>query len=237
VSLSLDKNSITGSIPSELGLLSKLESLLLSNNDMEGSIPEELSANLTRLRQFGVGGNLIDLDGPIPMWLLKPSMTFLDLYECGIGGSLPSQLGLMTDLRELHLNVNFLRGTFPTEIGLLTKLQVLELSINSIEGTLPAQLSSCISLTKLYLYENLLEGTIPNDALGRLSHLRIVDISGTGLSGSIPASEDSGLCGLRSSVNLSELVVDCSGVSQVVCDCCTECSRKKKGYVATLCCD
>ena len=116
VSLSLDKNSITGSIPSELGLLSKLESLLLSDNDMEGSIPEELSANLTRLRQFGVGGNLIDLDGPIPMWLLKPSMTFLDLYECGIGGSLPSQLGLMTDLRELHLNVNFLRVHSPPKL-------------------------------------------------------------------------------------------------------------------------
>ena len=225
VFVSLSASSITGTIPTELGLLSKLESVLLDTNYLFGSIPEEL-ASLTRLIQFGVGHNLIDQNGPIPMWLWQTSIRALNLSGCGIDGSLPSQLGLMTALTALHLNINFLKGTIPTEIGRLTQLQVLSLSSNSIEGTVPAHLASCISLVRLYLHDNLLQGTIPNDALGRLSHLSEFDLSGNNLSGSIPASEDTGLCGLQKTGKLSKLVVNCQklySLSDVVCDCCMEC--------------
>ena len=37
-------------------------------------------------------------------------------------GSIPSEMGRLTNLTRLNLGVNSLRGTIPTEIGLLTKL-------------------------------------------------------------------------------------------------------------------
>ena len=56
-------NLLSGTIPPELALLSKLEGLFLSNNDLSGITPPKL-AELSNLRMFSFYGN--DLSGLVP---------------------------------------------------------------------------------------------------------------------------------------------------------------------------
>ena len=80
----------TGSIPSELGLLAKLEYLSLADNSMTGSIPSELGL-LASLQRLYLDGN---------------SLT----------GSIPSELGLLANPETLYLSYNSLTGTMPDEV-------------------------------------------------------------------------------------------------------------------------
>ena len=66
--LLLNDNSLTGSIPSGLGNLTKLEDLSLANNSLTGSIPPELG-NLSDLDTLGLYGN--GLSGCVPRSLSR----------------------------------------------------------------------------------------------------------------------------------------------------------------------
>jgi len=62
--------------------------------------------------------------------------TSIDLAFDGIKGTIPTDLGLLTELTALHLWGNSLNGGLPTELGLLTGLQVLWVSGNFLTGTI-----------------------------------------------------------------------------------------------------
>ena len=48
-------------------------------------------------------------------------MDYVDLTDNNLSGSIPTEIGLLDQIRFLYLNVNAsLRGTIPTEIGLLS---------------------------------------------------------------------------------------------------------------------
>ena len=76
VSLDLDSNELTGSIPSELGGLSKLEELDLSGNLLTGSIPYVLGG-LSKLERLYLDGNR--LTGKLPSALT--SLDQLDIFR------------------------------------------------------------------------------------------------------------------------------------------------------------
>ena len=61
--LALDFNNLTGTLPSSVGLLSKLQDLDLEHNHLVGSVPSELG-QLSSLVQLGLGGN--QFSGRIP---------------------------------------------------------------------------------------------------------------------------------------------------------------------------
>ena len=52
----------------------------------------------------------------------KYGVEILSLDSNFFTGSIPSEMGRLTNLTLLDLEGNLLRGTIPTEIGLLTKL-------------------------------------------------------------------------------------------------------------------
>ena len=54
---SLGRNRLTGTIPTELGMLQKLLSLSLQWNDLSGTIPEHYLKNLPQLKALQVEGN------------------------------------------------------------------------------------------------------------------------------------------------------------------------------------
>jgi hypothetical protein len=54
--MDLSSNRLSGSLPSELGLLSQLIDLSLSSNFMSGQLPSELGL-LTQLSHFSLFGN------------------------------------------------------------------------------------------------------------------------------------------------------------------------------------
>ncbi|MEN8221296.1 MAG: Calx-beta domain-containing protein [Pseudomonadota bacterium] len=91
-------NSLTGSIPPELGNLSKLKTLSLGSNDLTGSIPPEL-------------GNLSNLGG-------------LVLSSNSLTGSIPPELGNLSNLKYLSLFSNDLCGEIPVELKNLSNISL-----------------------------------------------------------------------------------------------------------------
>jgi hypothetical protein len=54
-------------------------------------------------------------------------------------GTLPTQLGRMTGLRQVILQDNDLTGPIPTELGQLTQMSKLLMHLNGFSGTIPTQ--------------------------------------------------------------------------------------------------
>ena len=86
---------------------------------------------------------------------------------------------------ELNLNRNFLYGSIPAELGSLTNLKTLRMAGNSLVGSIPVELGNLTALTNLDLQDNILSGSIPTE-LGKLSNLAWLELSENQLSGSIP---------------------------------------------------
>ena len=77
----------------------------------------------------------------------------------------------------LTLPGNRLTGTLPPELGDLTELQHLWLSDNALRGPIPTRLGDLTQLAGLYLQDNRLTGFIPEIFL-ELEHLRAFHFGG-----------------------------------------------------------
>lgn len=102
----------------------------------------------------------------------------------------------------LNLTNNQLAGTLPPELGDLTQLVTLDLSNNTLTGSLPNTISNLVSLSSLQLYNNQLSGPLPAGLYG-LSTLQNLDLSNNQLTGSVSTSIGNliGLTSLSLSIN------------------------------------
>ena len=158
-SLSLGLNHLTGEIPAELGNLSNLQSLWLRLNQLTGEIPAELG-NLSNMQELALGGN--HLTGEIPAELGNLyNLQILRLQENQLTGEIPAELGNLSDLHWLSLYNNQLTGAIPVELGDLSNLQILYLNRNQLTGDIPPELGGLANLYELYLADNQLTGCIP----------------------------------------------------------------------------
>lgn len=73
-------------------------------------------------------------------------------------------------LERLRVHINELKGTIPTEIGRLTDLDVLGVGRNFLTGTIPTQIGLMSSLDTVGLEDNFLTGTLPA-AIGDLRNM------------------------------------------------------------------
>jgi Leucine-rich repeat (LRR) protein len=144
--------NLFGSIPTEFGKLTKIFKLDLGDNNLSGSIPTEFG-KLTRLVKLDLGNN--QLSGSIPTEFGKlTNLHTIDLMNNKqLEGSIPSEIGLLTQLNALEVYNNQLSGTIPSEIGLLTSLTLLDLSYNNLQGSLPSEIENLTNLERL-LYSN-----------------------------------------------------------------------------------
>ena len=76
-------------------------------------------------------------------------------------GTIPAELGNLTDLSYLSLNANDLTGSIPAELGSLTALGTLSLEGNNLTGSIPVELGNLTALTDLFLFSNQLSGPVP----------------------------------------------------------------------------
>jgi Leucine-rich repeat (LRR) protein len=115
------------------------------------------------------------------------NLTYLLLYNGQFTGSIPSEIGNLTNLTYLVLSNNGFTGSIPSEIGNLTNLTWLSLDDNQLTGSIPPEIGNLTNLTDLSLSENQLTGSIPSE-IGNLTNLEYLYLSGNQLTGEIPES-------------------------------------------------
>ena len=168
-------NRLGGRIPPELGNLSQLRHLSIDDSNMTGTIPAALG-RLSQLRNLWFPDN-----GPNPDSNQAPIRN----RPNGLRGSIPPELGNLSNLAHLRLNHNRLTGTIPAALGNLSNLTILHLAKNSLTGPIPPALGNLTNLTGLYLDRNQLTGTIPAE-LGNLTNLGLLALRNNRLTGTIP---------------------------------------------------
>ncbi len=182
--LYLNVNQLSGSIPSEIGDLDNLITIFLNHNQLNGSIPPEIGS-MQNLYELGLYHN--QLSGDIPGGIGDlPSIAYLDLSENQLTGTIPPELGNLTNLVRLNLSNNQLSGNIPPELGNLIKLQSLDLYNNNLTGSIPPELDNMKALLGIQLFHNQLTGAIPPE-IGNLEKLTTLSLSENKLAGNIPA--------------------------------------------------
>ncbi|KAK7832335.1 mdis1-interacting receptor like kinase 2 [Quercus suber] len=189
--LDLSVNKLTGTIPSNIGTLSKLQYLDLSTNSLNGSLPLSL-ANLTHLSELGVSQNSItgELDRrlfPDGTSLSKTGFLSLKIFvlqENKLGGRIPEEIGNLKHLVLLALDRNYFCGPIPPSIGNLSHLTSLILNLNELSGQIPVSFGT-LKLTHLNLLMNRLSGSVPEE-IGNLSSLVNLQLAFNNFTGQLP---------------------------------------------------
>ncbi|KAJ9158589.1 hypothetical protein P3X46_024154 [Hevea brasiliensis] len=156
--LDIGFNQITGTIPMEIGSLSRLQRLYL-----DSVIPSSLDNSHTLLFLMLSHNNL---NGTIPKQLFatQSMLVSLALDQNHLVGSLPLEIGNSFNLNELDISQNLLSGEIPIDIGRCNSLLTLYMHHNNFEGTIPpsfASLRKKFRLEYINLSFNNFEGEVP----------------------------------------------------------------------------
>jgi hypothetical protein len=164
---------------------SAIDTLALSDNRLDGTLPRELGL-LSKLRQVDLSSNVIR--GPIPSEIaLLTDLTSLNLHENHHSGSIPDALGTLNHLETALLQSNYFSGRFPTSIGQLAQLRSLYLDNTGISGAIPTDIGGLSRLEELSLFDCALNSTIPTEIGGMVGLRRLDFSSNRGLTGPIPS--------------------------------------------------
>ena len=150
--LGLVTNELKGTLPPEISHAKEIQTIFLFENSLQGTIPIQYFTEMTNL------GNV-------------------DLSKNALSGSIPTEIGLLSDLFYLDVHNNLFTGSIPTELGKLKLLNTVWLKNNNFKGTVPTELAQIKNLQNLYLTGNdLLSGSIPEE-LCSLASLTTIEIS------------------------------------------------------------
>ncbi|KAI8570881.1 hypothetical protein RHMOL_Rhmol01G0073200 [Rhododendron molle] len=192
--LNLSESGFSGSIPSELSLLSKLISLDLSFGVPQGLLRLEplhfkiLLKNVTQLQELVLRG--VNISSGLPDSLSNlTSLTALDLSSTELIGKVPDGVFHLPNLQKLvlrynlNLDINLPKSTW----GSGSSLRELELSITNLSGELPDSIGYLKSLKSLVLSFCKLRGSIPK-SLGNLTQIRELYLTENDFTGEVPST-------------------------------------------------
>ena len=164
--LDIRSNKLNGTIPMNIGMISKVQYLDLSINSFNGSLPLSL-ANLTQVYELDVSQNNItgkldsrlfpDGTGKSKTGLLSLKNFLLQSNE--LVGRIPEEIGNSKHLVLLALDGNYFFGPIPSSLGNLSDLTVIRLADNQLSGQIPANIGT-LKLTEVYLLFNQLSGSV-----------------------------------------------------------------------------
>ncbi|GMI76735.1 hypothetical protein like AT1G13230 [Hibiscus trionum] len=178
---------LIGEIPTSIGCLKRLESLVLLDNGLTGALPVQLG-NLVNLRQLVLAGNKFSGHVP-PSLAMLTELLIMDLSRNNLSGPLVSSFGSnFTSLLKLDLSNNELQGNIPKGIGRLKNVTLLDLGRNKFSGGLIDSFQDLVSLKEMVISNNPLGGGLMGVEWGNLQGLEILDLSNLGLTGRIPES-------------------------------------------------
>ncbi|GAX21897.1 hypothetical protein FisN_30Hh099 [Fistulifera solaris] len=201
VALDLEYNKLKGTIPTELGLLTKLVFLDFEFNEINGTIPTEL-CQLTDLEHLSLRGNYLtgslpscmgqwsklayldvevnQLDGSFPQGDALCNMKELDtvvLQRNLFSGALPTCMGQWTRLNGFFASENFFTGSLPSELALLPNVSHFLVDDNELTGNPNTVFSDMPTLKFLYLDNNQFTGVIDSTFVANSPNLTALDIS------------------------------------------------------------
>lgn len=154
-------NNLLGEIPATFGSMTLVTELTLEMNELSGRLPAVAFGRLSNLFKLSLGAN--QFTGPVP-----------------------SEIGLLTQLRYLYMESNQF-SSLPTQIGRLENLNLFSIFQNIIQGSIPSELGRLKKLGTLLLRSNAFGSIIPSE-LGLMENLLDgLDLSYNQISGSIPS--------------------------------------------------
>ena len=121
----------------------------LSNNNLIGKISPKIRLLSDSLGEFNIQGRMILFNvscSAIKNCQLGKHVTHVPITFATIGSHMCMHILLITG--KLYLLDNDLTSTIPTKLGLLSNLEWLSLSLNQLTGTVPTSLVSLSNLSK-----------------------------------------------------------------------------------------
>jgi len=161
--LDLRYNNFAGSILDDFEQLTELVSLALSGNEndylsLEPISFDKLVQNLTQLRELYLRWVDMSLVVPNSLMNLSSSLSSLTLYSCGLQGKFPSSVRKFKHLQLLDLRFSNLTGSIPDDLGQLTELVSIDLSFNDYLSVEPSSFDKTIQ--NLTMLRNLRLGSV-----------------------------------------------------------------------------
>ena len=181
--IKLISQSLSGTLPSDLGTLTQLTTLSLQGNSLTGPIPS--FANLASLQQLYLdNNNFSSIPSGFFQGLTRLQTLTLSKNHNLTPWTIPTELTQASSLVNFYASSANIIGSLPDFFGYFPILKDLRLSFNNLNGTLPKSFG-VTPLSYLYLDNNNLMGHIP-DALTNITTLEVLDVSNNNLNGSIP---------------------------------------------------
>lgn len=151
-------NNLNGTLPGELRMFSKLDTISFIEDGLRGTLPSELG-DMTSLTTFQLSGQ--QLSGTIPESFSRLHFRIFNIIDNDFSGTLQSDLFTGSDI-----------------------LEVLAFAQNGFEGPLPA-LNRQSAIQVVFGYDNKFEGPIPSSYFQQ-GELQLLLLANNRLSGSIP---------------------------------------------------
>lgn len=177
VRLDLSNNKgLKASLPTSIGNLKKLDTLILVGCSLYGQIPDSIGS-LQNLIYIGLNSN--SFTGPIPHSIGNLSkLSWLDLSDNKLTGSLPVSseiepgLDLLLKAKHFHFSKNQLSGDIQTQL-FSSKMQLLHVVLdqNNFTGGIPNTIGLVQTLKTVRLDRNRLTGPVP-ETLSNLSNVK-----------------------------------------------------------------
>lgn len=117
------------------------------------------------------------------------SLRRLVLYYNNLQGVLPPEIGLLTDLEEIHLMggpEHVISGGLPSELGNLVSLKEVHLANNNFTGAIPESFGDWSQLEFLDMSKNFLEGQLSDDLVGGWGKINELNLSSNIFTGPLP---------------------------------------------------